>query len=215
MSFQANNNNNNIRTIFQNIMAHYFIFIVIFLMLVVFLFAYKLVISPVKVSINSEIKIMNENKKIQKLYLVETLKNINKYKEDYLNLSDDDKKKIEIMIPNLNDSGKLFTDIELLVSKKGFILNSLEISSLPENKSSKIRKGEDKESSLDDEIGTIILKLDVSNSSYKNFKKLLDAFENNLRILDVSNIGFSLENSSITCEIKTYYFKKDVSPEDK
>ena len=215
MSFQANNNNNNIRTIFQNIMAHYFIFIVIFLMLVVFLFAYKLVISPVKVSINSEIKIMNENKKIQKLYLVETLKNINKYKEDYLNLSDDDKKKIEIMIPNLNDSGKLFTDIELLVSKKGFILNSLEISSLPENKSSKIRKGEDKESSLDDEIGTIILKLDVSNSSYKNFKKLLDAFENNLRILDVSNIGFSLENSSITFEIKTYYFKKDVSPEDK
>jgi hypothetical protein len=217
MSEKAQKNNKNyLKTIFNIIMARYFIFIILFLMLISFLFAYKLIISPVSASIDNEIKKINEDKKTQKIYLSKTLENISKYRKDYENLNVDDKAKIDLMIPDVNDAEKLFTDIELLILKNGFILNSLEINSAKDTGITKAkRKNETSvDNTVNQDIGIIDLKLDVSNSSYKNFKKLLGVFENNLRIMDVHNINFSLDGASVSFEIKTYYLKQNVSKQD-
>ncbi len=209
-------NKSSIKTVFSIIMARYFIFIILFLMVIIFVFAYKIIVMPVGASIDNEIKKVNEDKKTQKTYLLKTLENINKYKKDYENLNSDDREKINLMIPDVNDAEKLFTDMELLILKNGFILNSLEITSVDKSSSAKSKKDikESENISNSKDLGVIELKLDVSNSSYKNFKKLLSVFENNLRILDVHNISFAPDGSSLSFEITTYYFKQDAQPED-
>ena len=209
-------NKSSIKTVFSIIMARYFIVIILFLMVIIFVFAYKIIVMPVGASIDNEIKKVNEDKKTQKTYLLKTLENINKYKKDYENLNSDDREKINLMIPDVNDAEKLFTDMELLILKNGFILNSLEITSVDKSSSAKSKKDikESENISNSKDLGVIELKLDVSNSSYKNFKKLLSVFENNLRILDVHNISFAPDGSSLSFEITTYYFKQDAQPED-
>lgn len=210
------NNKKSLKTIFNIIMARYFVFLILLLMIITFIFAYKIVISPVRASINNEIKKINEDKKNQKEDLSKTLENISNYKKDYENLNPNDKEKINLMIPDADDAEKLFTDIESLILKNGFILNSLGINSIDNISSLKSKKNTKKSASVSvpKDVGIIELNLDISNSSYKNFKKLLSVFEDNLRILDVHNIDFSLDGASISFEIRTYYFKKNVDSEN-
>ena len=59
-------NNNRIKTVFNIIMARYAILMIVILMIFVFFFAYKFIISPISASINGEIKAMNADKKMQK-----------------------------------------------------------------------------------------------------------------------------------------------------
>lgn len=210
------NNKKSLKTIFNIIMARYFVFLILLLMIITFIFAYKIVISPVRASINNEIKKINEDKKNQKEDLSKTLENISNYKKDYENLNPNDKEKINLMIPDADDAEKLFTDIESLILKNGFILNSLGINSIDNISSFKSKKNTKKSASVSvpKDVGIIELNLDISNSSYENFKKLLSVFEDNLRILDVHNIDFSLDGASISFEIRTYYFKKNVDSEN-
>jgi len=172
-----------IKVIINIILARYFIFLVFLLMILIISLSYKFIISPLNVSIAQEIRVKNEDKQIQKKYFSETLKNIKKYRRDYLALDENDKKRIDIMIPNGNDASQLFTDIEAFIIKNGFILNSIEIVSSDDVKTKRSKKTEeDQEKSVKSErLKKIEIKLDISNANYKRFKKLLDAFENNLR----------------------------------
>jgi len=217
MSSLDKKNNKKLKSIFNTIMDRYAIFLIVVFMVFVFILAYKLIISPVSASINGEIKAINENREIQKQYFLKTLENIKKYKEDYENININDRKRIDLMIPDKSDVDQLFSDIELLVLKNGFILNSLEIDKFDKKikKAKKVKSSDDSLKTENNNLGIINLKLDVSNSGYEKFKKLLNAFENNLRILDVYNINFSPDGASINFDIRTYYFKQNAQPKNK
>ncbi len=117
---------------------------------------------------------------------------------DYKQITDADKERINKILPSDSDHINLFPQLEYIVLKNGMIPKSISI--VPINDFGA-------EQSLS-RVGGFAVSITVSGAVYNNFKKLLKDFEQNLRIMDVNKVSYSVSNKTASLELTAYYWKE-------
>lgn len=156
------------------------IFVIIFLTV-----SYFVVIQPKYDATRLAIKVNIEQQ--QRLYTEQQkkLNNLKTIAELYKKISPSDLKKFNGVLPDAYVKERLFGELDEIVTQNGFILNSVSI-----NKEEP-KAAEDGSVPLSANVGKLSLQLSISSIDYAGFKNLLRLFESNLRLFDITTLGFS------------------------
>ncbi len=132
---------------------------------------------------------------------------------DYNKISKFDKDKLNKLLPTGDNIDYLFVDMEKTIKGRGLILKSLQItpksgakkdSPISSRRKTKIKKRK----SIMDNVGEIEINIQLSGITYPELKKLLKVLESKLPLMDVKSLQVSLDNSSLSMVISTYYLKQ-------
>ena len=113
-----------------------------------------------------------------------------------------DKTKLERLLPSNIDNIRLIIEMNKIIEGRNLIAKNISVGDMSGNSKNTI--GENSEL-----YGTLSLSFTV-NSTYNNFLNLLQDLENNLRLLDITNISFSSTNSGFydfNVSLNTYWLK--------
>ena len=142
------------------------------------------------------------------------LSKIRNLREIYNSLSENDKKKINQMVPNDGNLIGLIPQVESIIVRNGAILNSIDISS-PDSQSS---LNPDPESagkrqtlagifSGKTPAGTRVVKIDaqIESADYQVLKNILKTFEKNVRLFDIGKVTYQAKENKVNLIIYAYY----------
>lgn len=122
----------------------------------------------------------------------------------YNNLSEDDKVKLNKLLPNSIDNVKLIIDIDNIASLYNLKLRNIDIKA--------DAPGEFSGDSFNNPYGTAMLRFSVS-APYESFKSFLTDLEDSLRLVDISSLTFTSGDKDINeynIELKTYWLKETI-----
>ncbi len=195
-------------------LLHYFKYLAVFLSILVFVIGVLYVVKPRYAEMN---KIVEEDKKKKEAEIKEIedyLSKLESFKESFNAISENDIKRINTMIPDKFSPEDLFPEIEALIGGKGMI-TSIEINEKEKSdtgslleKLLKKKANPQKSTDVSASLGKAIIKVNVVGITYYDLKQILFDIENNLHLMDVTNIDYNPENKKVTLEITTYYLKK-------
>ncbi len=141
------------------------------------------------------------------------LNQLKELKSEYQKISQDDIKKIEIMLPQENNKEELLAQMENLISKNGFLLTDLRVEDVAAKQESSA--GAAKGQSAGDKglivqaakpgLNKVKININVVGTDYEGLKRLLGVIENNLRLMDVTNLFFDPEGRKSSLEMYAYY----------
>ena len=117
-------------------------------------------------------------------------------------INETDKARLERLLPNNIDNIRLIIEISKIAEGKGLSVKNVSVGDMTKNTSTGI--GPD-----NSPYGTMTLKFTV-NSSYGNFINFLQDLENNLRLLDITEISFNTTDSGFydfNVSFNTYWLK--------
>ena len=190
----------------------YFGFIAALIVVLLLYAGYFYIIKVKQNNIKDNIEVANADKENDKIMLEKRLEKLKEYHLAYEGVSEAEKKRMSIMVPEGADKDLLFTGIEAFILRQGLILDSVDI-----NEKSQIAdnsRGRNIETSgADIEVSVLAtdeVNIDLSISGiggYEHFKKVLYAFENNLRILDINKLDCNLEDGALNLTVTAYYLK--------
>lgn len=192
-------------------LARYFNWLLVLVVLIVIVAGSFFILKP-KYDYITELKKGNESGQEQeysarRLYL-------NKIKsliEAYNKVNPSDVEKINFILAERDVPEELFTQIESLTKENGLLLESLKIEPAEEAVKSagvSLTKKVEKTSSLPAEIGKMKGTLSVVGVDYFSLKSLVSALENNLMVMDITNLNFKPDASSAELVFYAYYLKK-------
>ncbi len=124
----------------------------------------------------------------------------------YRQISEENKAKVEALVPNNPEVEKLISGIESIALKNSLILTSLSVEA-QDNKTQPITN-EDKEININqspENIATVKISMDVAGTDYFALKNLLKTIENNLRLLDVLSVNFKVGDKKTSLGLQAYY----------
>jgi len=199
----------------SKILARYFNWLIIVLLIIIFIFSYFYLIKPKYQRLAEIVKNSNKERMLEYVERQEYLNKLSKLLEIYQGIDSDDIKKIDMMLTGEDVHEQLFTQLESLILKNGLLLKSLEIDPKDQGIEGNIagRSGaggvsdQEKKISLPAEIGKIKISLSIASTDYSNFKNILYVLEDNLRIMDIFKLNFNPDGNSIDLELYTYYLK--------
>jgi len=116
-------------------------------------------------------------------------------------ISTADTARLEKLLPSNIDNIRLIIEIGNIAAGRGLIIKNVSIGDI-KNSSDSIGPGANS-------YGTLPLKFTV-NASYSNFLKLLGDLENNLRIIDITDISFTSTDTGLydfNVGLNTYWLK--------
>ncbi len=192
-------------------LLHYFKHLAILSAFFILIFGLFYIVEPRYEKMN---KIVEEDRKKKEAEIAEIknyLSQVEKLKEDFYSIPQNEVKRINRMVPSEFSPEDLFPEIESLVKDKGTVV-SIEINgddkevakdSLMQQLLKKVSKVKENKSPL----GKIYISLDIVGINYSNLKKLLFDLENNLRLMDVTDVNFNPEEKTVNLKITTYYLK--------
>ncbi len=206
----------------NDFLLNYFNWVVLIIVLTILVVGLSIIIEPKYELVIRDVEIVKRDKEgeylIQQLYLGK----LNELKDAYQNINPEDKRKIDIVLPEKVEIEEFFSKMEALILKNGLILTSLQIDSgeleLKDNKvASKSKSNKDNKKSSEDnkaetidlsqEIGKIKIILSIIGTDYDGLKSLLQTIESNLRLMDIENISWSPDSNSTNLQLVTYYMK--------
>jgi Tfp pilus assembly protein PilO len=117
-------------------------------------------------------------------------------------ITEADKARLERLLPSNIDNIRLIIEISKIAEKRGLVAKNISVGDMTSSESTTI--GQDNSM-----YGKLTLKLTV-NSSYNNFLNFLQDLENNLRLLDISDISFSSTETGFydfNISLNTYWLK--------
>ena len=124
-----------------------------------------------------------------------------------LTISDADKAKLERLLPSNIDNIRLIIEISSIASKRNIQLDNISVGDMTKTSSDTI--GVD-----NTPYGTLSMKFRAPNTTYNNFLNLLQDLENNLRLVDITDISFNSTTQSDTngfydfsVSLNTYWLK--------
>lgn len=144
------------------------------------------------------------------------LNSIRSLKELYQSINDEDKAKIDAMVPATSDTSVIINEIESIVVRNSAVLTSIKIKP-PEadgSSNSMIESKGKKELPVgifnQPPPGVDLIKIEVSLSSvnYPILKNIIKTFENNLRLFDIAKINFKVEENQALLNIYSYYLPR-------
>jgi len=96
-------------------------------------------------------------------------------------------------LPSVYVPERLYGELEEIFASGGWSLNEVKFSN---NKDETEYPG----------LAQYDVTLSVSSIDYSGLKNLLHLLENNLRLIDVTNLSFSPDNNAATIGLRTYYY---------
>jgi len=191
----------------------YFNFLVLALGGVIFALGLFLLVLPEYSQLTKENERARNNLQIEFQEKTNYLNAILELKKIDRSIDQADKDKVVNMVPTGVGGSDMITEIEAIIIKNGAILNSIKIDSLDTGRKSVLAAGgeETKEAPagifghLPSGAGRIKMEINLSSVSYPVFKNIIKALENNLRLLDISNINFSSRENKAVLEIYSYF----------
>jgi Tfp pilus assembly protein PilO len=187
--------NNQLTSQLLMLLHKFFFVIVLIIFAAILVVGYVFLIQPkyqvAKEKQQSEAKQKNAENEKYRTYLEKLFQ----YRNEYNQISQADKEKIDAMIAGKYLPETVFADMEKLVFSQGMILNSIDVKT--------DESGEKKMGG----IGEATITLEISGISYEGLKQLLAVIENSMRLMDVKKINFSPMQNSASLEISTYYLK--------
>lgn len=136
-------------------------------------------------------------------------------KSSYQLISGADIKKIEEMVPVGSEAVNLIPEIESMALRNGVVLNSIKVEPADPASQAKLRvsvdSGEKQEppagifEQLPAGVGLAKIEINLSSVNYPIFKNLLKTFENNLRLLDVAEVNYNVQENRAVFVIYAYY----------
>lgn len=197
----------------NDFLLHYFKFIILASVVVIFLLGYVFVLQKKYDQIVNQAEQSGVNKYDEYNSQLKKLRDLRKLKVAYSGISEKDKSKIEAILPDETTHENLLAQMEAIILRNGLILKSLSIDSSDGGKKSSksldisgsIQGGDT--GSVSGEIGKIKITMDIAGTDYDRFKNLLVVLENNLRLMDIEDLSFSPSEKSTTLSMTTYYLK--------
>ena len=210
------------RNTINRLLNEYFGLIVILVVASVFMAAFIFLIKPkykeILDSINTTFFTNNQ--------LAPKYKQLEDYKDilrSYKAIDPAQIKKVDDMIPPRYIKQDLFTELVFIIAKKGFVVNSLDITGdssplfgavagAPGAQAGAVmisnRQNNDTATSPSDSanIGVMTAKVSVNKIDYPGLKVLLGVLENSLRIIDVKSVTFNPANNTANLTLDTYYY---------
>ncbi len=174
--------------------------IVLFVFVVsLFLVAYYFVLSPRFQKAVSTIH--NNSSEQEKKYnqVIQKLIDLKSLDRSYKKIDADFVKKVNEFLPSEYIQEQLFLELEQVIIKNGYTVNSISIQK-------ELGESSDMPSKS---IGQVKVSMNVSAVDYLDFKKLLSIMESNVRLMDVKNLSFSPNEQSASFEFSTYFLKAD------
>jgi len=116
-------------------------------------------------------------------------------------ITESDKSRLEKLLPSNIDNIRLIMEISKIAEDRGLVAKNIFVGDMT--------KTTDTIGSSNSLYGTLSLKFTV-NSSYNNFLNLLQDLENNLRLLDITDINFNSADSGFydySVTLNTYWLK--------
>ena len=214
----SNKKNKEMQNKINLFLLKYFGFIVVLAVVLLLYASYFYIIKAKQDNIKNNVEAANENKENHKAMLGKKLEKLQEYHLAYESVSETEKQKISIMIPEKADKFFLFTNMEAFILRQGLILDSIEIYESQTANNSRSRR-------VETDVGTAApvsdideLKIDLSISGvsdYEHFKKVLFTFEKKLQILDINELNFDMEAGALNLTVTSYYLKdkQDVNAE--
>lgn len=194
---------------FNIFLNEYFSVIVVFLCVVIFIFAYFAVLSP---KLKSTTMAISDNIEAQKKLYIEQERKLAELKtiqQVYSEILPSDLDKFNQILPDEYLKEALYGELEEIVSKQGYILSAVSV-----NES----LGEDDEDAkampqiggtgvINPNIGEVRAVVDVGAINYGGFKNLLKTMEASSRLYDIKSVQFSENSGSAQFELISYYYK--------
>jgi len=187
--------------------VEYFKLIVILIMLTVLTVSFFTLLKPRYNKIIEKIQVISAEKSEEYERRKKYLERLREANNVYNSISREDLEKIEFMLPAKKEHEELISQIEDIVAKQNLILISLDITEYGGDDKNQPAAQPAPEKTTDKEIGKIKVNMEVSAVNYFGMKNLLSVLENNLRILDITNISFAPDQEVLVIEMLTYFKK--------
>ena len=187
----------------------YYNLIVLFVLILILALSYFLFLSP---KLKSTTAIMRDGIESQKRLFHEQerkLRDLQTVKRIYDEITPADLSKFNSVLPDAYVKERLFGELEEIIVRQGFILNSISLIGGEEKLSTSAPMPtmvSDSGGEALVNVGQISISLEVSAIDYAGLKQLLRILETNSRIFDIKSISFS-DSGSAQLEMVTYYYK--------
>jgi hypothetical protein len=190
-------------------LVHYFKLVMAGIFVLLLVSGFFFLIFPKYRQITREVESAGEAKNAEYLKRRRYLDQLEKLKAEYLKINPEDIKRIDILLPKENNREELFAQLEDLISKSGFILNSLSASETGDKQSNRRASGNNKEKTPKTESSIkpkeVKISMHIEGTNYEGFKNLLHTLENNLRLMDVTKLSFDPKGNKTSLDFIVYY----------
>jgi len=172
----------------------YFNIFLVVLVIIILAAAYFLVLRP-KFQETMGI-IQNSLEEQQRLYVGQQKKlvNLQAITAVYKQISPEDLKKFDGILPDNYPSEALFGELEEIIEQSGFLLSAVSVSR--------------EEAGPSSPTGRLNINLSLGAVDYSGLKTLIRKLENNLRLFDIRDLSFSPSDETLALTITTYYYSK-------
>ena len=199
----------------NNFLLNYFDYVIIVTVLIILVSGFFIVIKPKYELVIQDVQLAKINNESEYLIQESYFGKLKKFKNVFDNVEIENKRKIDIILPEKVNVEEFFREIEAIVSKSGLILTSLNIAKdeageAPDKSNKNKTNIEISDNNLElEKVGKIKITMNVLGVDYDNFKKFIGVIENNLRLMDIENINFSLDGKSVSLDLITYYMREN------
>jgi len=183
--------------------VRYYEAVVAVVVLLIFVIGFIFIINPKYKKINEMENYTLIDLDTGKAKIETYLGKLEEYRDSYKNITDVSKERIDKAIPQDSHVEMLYAQIESLTKKQGVAIRSLSIVNNETITDPKVKKEASPDSKL--KLGQADISLVVSGIDYSGLKRLLVAFENNLRLMDVFSVSFKPEQKEAELVIFSYY----------
>lgn len=189
----------------------YFNYFLLLLIIIFFVSSYFIVFKPKQDKIKEieNVRIFEGTEVYDKNF--EYLTKIKNFVKKYEDIDDEDKKKINLMLPDQLDYPQLFAQVEDLASNNGFVLSSIIVSPIGKNiRNSNLDKDKQK---IPNSINKVSLNITIDGvKNFADYKRMLDMFYNNLLLVDLYSISYSdTTTGSYMIDLTTYFLETEES----
>lgn len=193
-------------------LIRYFKWLIILLAAAIVAGGYFFLIQPKYKKLKEEIKSFSEDKRNEYYDRQKYLNKLKELKAAYKQAKPEDMNKMKVILPEKEGKEELMSQLEAVVLKNGLLLSSLQLEKEKEEakdrpaiEMAKAEKGG--EEALPKEIGRIKIEMEIMGTDYRGFKNILYTLENNLRLIDITKVGFAPEEGKTAIQAFTYYLK--------
>jgi len=175
--------------VFEAKWYHYLI--VKFNWLLIIIIALGLFVSEYKYIVRPSLQMAESNQAFKVDFYQSALKEEQEYLQGLKNLKMEidkidqlDLEKLDYVVSSGPDLPNLLNRIYLLINESGLQMKNF---------------------SINFQAGVITIKLSLAGSNYQTFKQFLAIVENNIQIMDITDLNLSVDQTSFDVTIKTYY----------
>lgn len=132
---------------------------------------------------------------------------------DYGKLSDEDKERLNKMLPSSADNIHLIVDLNSIAEQNGVVLRNIKAEALTDNQpiNTTFVQGTEQVNSISSPTLSIVKVTFEVSASYLQFINLLNNLESSLRIMDLSRLSVRANDNGVyeySVELKTYWLRQ-------